>query len=94
MSSTTTLLPLPLPLPLPLHYSSLDFVWTTWVSWYQKKHSPTHTDRGHKVWLKCVLIMSAAAAAAAATTTTTTHNCFTALLDFVRNYPGEPAPER
>jgi len=25
---------------------------------------------------------------------THTHNCFTALLDFVRDYPGEPAPER
>jgi len=23
-----------------------------------------------------------------------THNRFTALLDFVRDYPGEPAPER
>jgi len=21
---------------------------TTWVSWYQKKHSPTHTHRGHQ----------------------------------------------
>jgi len=25
---------------------------------------------------------------------THTHNRFTALLDFVQNYPGEPAPER
>jgi len=23
-----------------------------------------------------------------------THNCFTTLLDFVRDYPGEPAPKR
>jgi len=27
-------------------------------------------------------------------THTHTHNRFTALLDFVRDYPGEPAPER
>jgi len=26
-------------------------------------------------------------------THTHTHNSFTALLDFVRDYPGEPAPE-
>jgi len=24
---------------------------TTWVSRYQKKHSPTHTDRGHQISL-------------------------------------------
>jgi len=27
-------------------------------------------------------------------THTHTHNCFTALLDSVRDYPGESAPER
>jgi len=27
-------------------------------------------------------------------THTCAHNPFTALLDFVRDYPGEPAPER
>jgi len=27
-------------------------------------------------------------------TNTHTHNCFTALLDFVQEYLGEPAPER
>jgi len=27
-------------------------------------------------------------------TVTHTHNHFTALFDFVRDYPGEPAPER
>ena len=27
-------------------------------------------------------------------TVTHTHNCFTAHLDFVQDYPGEPAPER
>jgi len=28
---------------------------TTWVSWYQKKHSPTHTNRGHQSSLICFL---------------------------------------
>jgi len=28
---------------------------TTQVSWYQKKHSPTHTDRGHPSSLMCFL---------------------------------------
>ena len=28
---------------------------TTWVSRYQKKHSPTHTYRGHQSFLICVL---------------------------------------
>jgi len=29
---------------------------TTWVSWYQKKHSPTHTYRGHQSSLICFII--------------------------------------
>jgi len=28
---------------------------TTWVSWYQKKHSPTHTYRGHQSPLICFI---------------------------------------
>jgi len=28
---------------------------TTWVSWYQKKHSPAHTYRGHQSSLVCLL---------------------------------------
>ena len=36
-------------------YSTLDFVLATRVSRYQKKHSPTHTDRGHQSSLICIL---------------------------------------
>jgi len=28
---------------------------TTWVSWYQKKHSRTHTYRGHQLSLICFI---------------------------------------
>jgi len=36
-----------------LFYGSMDFVGTTWVSQYQKKHSPAHTCRGHQSSLIC-----------------------------------------
>ena len=39
-------------------YSSQDFTGTTWVSWYQKKHSPTHIYRGHQSSLICFLHLS------------------------------------
>jgi len=31
---------------------------TTWVSWYQKKHSPTHTHRGHQSSFICFVASS------------------------------------
>jgi len=36
-------------------YSSLHLSRTTRVSWYQKKHSPTHTYRGHQSSLICFI---------------------------------------
>jgi len=46
---------IPLQLQLQPFHGSLDFVRTTWVSWYQKKHSPTHTYSGHQSFLICFL---------------------------------------
>jgi len=36
------------------HFTTLQILSrTTWVSWYQKKHSPTHTYRGHQSSFIC-----------------------------------------
>jgi len=38
-----------------LFYGSWILSWTTRVSWYQKKHSPTFTYRGHQSYLICFI---------------------------------------
>jgi len=42
-------------LPLQPFYAFLDFVQDTWVNWYQKKHSPTHTYPDHQSSFICFL---------------------------------------
>jgi len=41
------------------YYNHFTALWilsgATWVSWYQKKHSPTHTYHGHQSFLICFL---------------------------------------